>query len=290
MYFLKRKERPAFLDNPESEACKAVETATTLLADSVKGVDFNAEIHEYSYSGRKIDCVSDIVEYYAPFDGYSIALGCSKNPKHEMYGWEVQAILDAWERKRDEAAEAGTQVHEYGEACFLYVSHREKEIEPKFRDRIMNEGFAAVGPKEEAVAKWWASLDTGRFVPVAKESILFNPVLLYAGTFDLLLYDLMKHYYVLKDYKTNEDLFKTHGGKLRAPLSPIKADNIGKYTLQQNLYRIQLENIGIHVGGMELLWLKNNSEVESVSINNYEPLIRFAMTTRTKDKNYATIH
>lgn len=281
MYFLKRKpEPPAYLNDPESEAASAIKMATQLLADSAAGLRFDADRHEYFLGGRRIPCVSDIVEWYAPFDSVGVAEKCSKNPKHEHYNKSINEILAIWEQNRDRAAEAGTQIHEFGEACFLYMSYRDEEIAPEYRDRIKPEGFAAVIPKEEAVARWWDELDTDRFILIAKETRVVNPVLHYAGTFDLLLYDLEEHCFVLKDYKTNEELFKSYGSKLRPPLSLIKADSHGKYTLQQNLYRIQLENIGIKVGMMDLIWLKESGQPENVTIPNYEPLVRYAMANR----------
>ena len=278
MYFLTRKPTPpSYLNDPDSEAANAIVMARQLLADSAAGLKFNEDRHEYYLGGRRVPCVSDIVEWYAPFDSVETARNCSKNPKHEHYGKSIEEILKIWEENRDRAADMGTQIHLFGEACFLYMSYRDEEIDPQFKDRITPEGFAAVNGKEMAVAKWWSDLDLERFILIAKETRLVNPILHYAGTFDLLLYDLEEHCFVLKDYKTNEELFKSYGKKLRPPLSIIKGDSHGKYTLQQNLYRIQLENIGIKVGMMDLIWLKEDGHAQDVQIPNYEPLIRYAI-------------
>lgn len=179
----------------------------------------------------------------------------------------------------DKAAK-GTAVHEFGEACFLIKIGREDMVDEDMKGRIGENGLEASSPKEEAAARWWDDLDMDRYVPVAKETRIVNPAMNYAGTFDLLLYDIVEHHYALRDYKTNEDLFKRTKETLRPPLTPIRADDHGKYTLQQNLYRIQLENIGIHVGSMELVWLKDNGTYENVRIGDYDTLIRYAMNSR----------
>lgn len=264
----------------KSEATMAVETARQLIADANSGLVFDDAEHRYFLGEQEIPSVSSIVKEFAPFDTMAKAVSCSKNPKHEHYGKTPEQILAIWEEKRDASAAAGTAVHEFGEACFLVKTGLRDLIPDNLRDRLTNEGFLATSPKEEAVAKWWDALDLNRYVPVAKELRIVNPHLKYAGTFDLLLYDLVEHSYVLKDYKTNADLFRDFGDKLRAPLSIIKANDHGKYTLQQNLYWIQLENIGLNVQQVDLIWLKEDSVFQNVSIRDYKNLIKFAMERR----------
>lgn len=273
MYCLSRHHLPA---TPGGEADRARLYASVLLADSAEGLVFDPVAHKYFLCGKEIPSVSSIVGYYAPFDSMKIAKLCSVNPRSRYCGMPVEEILRIW---TDKAAK-GTAVHEFGEACFLVKNGQEDMVEGSLKGRIDADGLEASSPKEEAVARWWNDLDLNRYVPVAKETRIVNPAMNYAGTFDLLLYDLMEHHYALRDYKTNEDLFKRTKETLRPPLTPIRADDHGKYTLQQNLYRIQLENIGIHVGSMELIWLKNDGTYENVRIDEYDTLIRYAMSLR----------
>ncbi len=171
-------------------------------------------------------------------------------------------------------------MHSFAETCFLYLTENEWEIESKFLTRIKGSGLVAMSPKEEAVARWWSSWDWQRYVPVAKETIIANPFLGYAGTFDLLLYDLAMGYFVTVDYKTNEDLEKWYGKYLKAPLSFLKDNSMGKYTLQQNLYSLQLGNIDIPVGQRYLLWLKGDGSFEMVALDNIERHASYALNTR----------
>lgn len=279
MYCLNRHNQlPLLSRQPDGEANRARLYANTLLTDSTAGLTFEPEEHKYFLGNNEIRCVSSIVEHFAPFDSLKVATGCSKNRKHEMYGKEPKEIVAIWKERGRVAAEAGTVVHEFGEACYLFKSGREEDIDIKYKDRMTAEGLMASSVKEEAMARWWDTLDLDRYVIVAKETRVVNPEFNYAGTFDLLLYDLREHYYVLRDYKTNGDLFRWYGDMLRAPLTPIRADDHGKYTLQQNLYRIQLENIGIHVGAMQLIWLRDDGQFQDVEIKNYDKLVRQAMS------------
>lgn len=259
------------------EAQKAITYANGLLEDSTKGLIFDPEEHKYFLGEKEIPSVSSIVNYYAPFDTEGIALRCSKNPRHEHFGKSVEEILGIWDEKKKEAADAGTQVHAFGEACCLYRQGRMDEIDEEYKDRITTLGFEARIPKEEAAARWWDDLDLYRYVVVAKETRIVNPSLCYAGTFDLLLYDMESKSYLLRDYKTNEDLFKFYGNMLKAPLNMIRANDAGKYTLQQNLYKLQLKNIGINVSDMSLLWLKQDGLYQEVHLQDYDTLIAYAM-------------
>lgn len=226
------------------------------LRDSTEGLTFEPERHRYFLGGREMHSVSSVVEYFAPFDSMDKAIRASKNPKHELFGKDPEEIVAIWEGRGAEAASAGTDIHAFGEACFLYLTGHPEEIEEQFKDRVTPDGLLAVEPKEVAAALWWSCQDWARYVPVAKENRVVNPSLGYAGTFDLLLYDRYNLGFLLKDYKTNKDLFRWFKEYLLPPLTMLKRNSIGEYTVQQTLYTIQLRNIGFRVIGNELIWLK----------------------------------
>lgn len=281
MQFLQRNDRTGALP-PETraEAEKTVKTARRLLADASHGLVFEPVEHKYTLGEREMTSVSVMIKQFAPFDSEKVAAGCSKNPKHEHYGKSVEEILAIWDDKKNAAAAAGTEVHEFGEACCLFWQGKEEEIDEKYRSRIMPEGFAAASPKEEAMVAWWNGLDPERYMVVASEGRIVNPILGYAGTFDLLLYDMVDRIFVLKDYKTNEDLFKWYGAYMKSPLSVLKNSDIGKYTMQQNMYGIQLENIGIPTATMHLIWLKADGTFEEVQLEDrYRKIIIYALNT-----------
>lgn len=261
-----------------AEANKKVETARRRLKDASEGLIFEPVEHKYILGEREMVSVSVIIKEFAPFDCTKTAEGCSKNPKHEHFGKSVDDILKIWEEKRDAAAAAGTEIHEFGEACCLFWQGRESEIIEKYKSRIKPEGFVAETPKEEAMVAWWNSMDSDRYLVVACEGRIVNPVLGYAGTFDLLLYDMFDKVFKLKDYKTNEDLFKWFGSYMKPPLSVLKNNDIGKYTMQQNMYGMQLENIGIPTDVMHLIWLKQDGTFEEVQLeNHYRKIINYAL-------------
>lgn len=248
------------------------------LKDASAGLVFDPVPHTYTLYGKPLSSVSNIVGHFAPFDTAAKAEAVSKNPKHPLYGKTPEEIIAIWEEKRDAAAAAGTQVHAFGEACCLWMTGREDEIEPEYRDRVTADGLAAISPKEEAAARWWESLDWSRYAVVAKEARIVNPELRYAGTFDLLLYDTWNDGFALKDYKSNEDLYKWYGDYLLPPLNMLRSNDIGKYTVQQSLYSIELRNIGLRVVSNELIWLKDDGFFEAVALETrYQKVIEYAV-------------
>lgn len=282
MYILKRNEDLILNFARTRELRKWAEDT---LADASAGLSFMPEEHRYFLNGKELTCVSDIVEHFAPFDGESMARKCSANPKHPMYGKTVEEILQLWKQNGAEAASAGTNVHEFCEACFLYMTGQDELIDEKFRERLTEEGLVALDPKEESAAKWWEETDWNRFVPIAKETRVVNVQLGYAGTFDLLLWDLYTQSFAVRDWKTNKDLTRWFGEMLLPPLTMIRSNDIGKYTVQQTLYTVVLRRLGMPVTANILIWLRQDGYVEYPLELRYDKIIEWAAMVYLKENN-----
>ena len=283
MYYLTQKVRPT-AGSPE--VYETIGRALRLLSDASADLVFEPERHIYTLAGRELRSVSSIVESYSTFDEVATAKTCVANPKSKYYGMNVEDVLKGWEENAKTAADAGTLVHEFAEVCYLWSKNREDEIDPRFRDRITAQGLAAESPKEIAVAKWWDNLDWNRYIPVAKENRIVNPVLRYAGTFDLLLYDTFTGTFVIRDWKTNKDLYSWYGDWMKGGFHKILKDNDeGHYTLQQILYAIEIQNLGIPVSEAKLVWLKEDSEYEEYEINMKMQNLILNVITRDLNKS-----
>jgi len=269
----------------QTAAREQIQQARQRLSDSTHGLEFDPCPHKYHYAGREVRNVSSIVEHFAPFDSMAVAKRCSAKPGHEHFGKTPEEIMALWEKKRDDAADAGTAVHAFGEACCDFLTGNEEGIDPEFRERITPDGLVAIDPKEEAIARWWAETDWTRYAVVAKETRVFNPQLRYAGTFDLLLYDLVESGFLMKDYKSNEDLFKWYRDMMLPPLNMLKRNDIGKYTIQQTCYSICLRNIGLKVIGNDLIWLKEKQYQEVKLDTRYDKVIAFAIQQMNNQQN-----
>ncbi len=273
MFYLRQRVMPASM---REGVIQAINRASVRLSDAVIGLKFDEKEHAYSISGVPVPSVSSIVEKYSSFDAEKTARGCVKSPSSKYYGMKPEDVLAQWEENARQAADAGTEVHEFTEACYLWMIGLEEEIPPKFADRIKPDGLEARTPKEIAAARWWDTNDWERYVPVAKETRIYNPELKYAGTFDLLLYDTITSTYVIRDYKTNKDLHSWYGDWMRSAFKNILRDNDeGHYTIQQNLYGIEIMDLGLPVSDSSLLWLQEDGNFEEYKLDmRVVPLIR----------------
>ena len=273
------KKNPAFsLTAANPQVVEVVSSARDLLAQCSSDLVFDPQEHRYYLAGREMRSVSSIVEHFAPFNSLAVAERCSKNERHEFFGIDPEQIVAIWSERGRQAADEGTAVHAFGEACCLYLQDREEEIEAQFRDRMTPEGLLSLSPKEDAVSLWWESQDWSRYAVAAKETRVVNPVLGYAGTFDLLLYDTYNAIFCQKDYKTNKDLLRWFGEMLLPPLSMIRSNDVGKYTVQQTLYTIQLRNIGLNVKSNDLIWLREDGSYNEIPLQTrYDKVITYAV-------------
>ena len=94
------------------------------------------------------------------------------------------------------------------------------------------------------------------------------------GTCDLLFYEedplFGEGQFVLADWKTNVSLTNDYKKKnnicMKFPFDNMIDDALSHYTLQFNLYRRMLESVGVNIGDMRLIWLKEDGGYEIVKI------------------------
>lgn len=257
---------------------------------------FLEEPHEYYLDGVKYMCVSDVTHRYKPITSEEMAENCvnkwhrDQDPSYKYYGMTKEQILAEWKIKSDRACSFGTDVHAFGESMFYYMTGQEdkilKECEGKFKNGIP----CPTCPQEEAVVKFWDDVPDC-VVPVLAETRVFNTQgIQYAGTFDILFYYVKEpnsnaNGLILCDYKTNEDLYKNFMGQtLLWPFNDYLDQNVSYYTLQQSLYAIPLQNLGLKVLGSRLIWLKNNGTYEKISIDDVSDRLRNTLNIPLTEK------
>ena len=94
------------------------------------------------------------------------------------------------------------------------------------------------------------------------------------GTCDLLFYEedplFGEGQFVLADWKTNvslkNDFKRKNGICMKFPFDNMIDDALSHYTLQFNLYRRMLESVGVKIGDMRLIWLKEDGDYEIIKI------------------------
>lgn len=245
--------RPAWV---EGRNLPDVVRARNILLAEKDRLDFDAETHTYTdrKTGFQPACVSDVVATWCTFDAPKKAEELHRRDfgkkGAKYYGMTVDDILEAWEKNANEAASRGTVLHTFAEACFCVAVGAPEEVDPEWRDRLRDGGrtIVAYTPQEAGIIDAWNWMPD-YLIPVVKECRLYNDELGYAGTLDLLCYDCREEYrqFVLLDWKTNESLDKGHFDRMLTPFNAYWDVPLYHYTLQQSLYQIRLQKLGICV-------------------------------------------
>lgn len=221
------------------------------ILDFFKDLRFEEKEHKYFVNGKPlaISVSGKVGKYKPPFDEQEVSSEVA-----ERRGVTQYSILEEWETERDRACTAGNITHLFGEA---YTFNR--HLKPKTK-------------LQEAVVKFWADLPP-HIVPVMVENIMYHKKFMFAGTADILLYNLKTKKYIIADYKTNKDLFKVfvdykkkpgfREQRMLAPFSYFLSMPINHYQLQLSYYQILLEQVpGIEIESRKVIWLHTDGTYE----------------------------
>lgn len=254
------------------------ENTRQLLEEKFGNIKFIEEGHEYFIENDKYTPVSTVIsEYEQPFDEDKIA----ENNARKNHRTKAD-VLKEWKFKNLKSTIGGSRVHEYGESYTNMVAgFPEKICEANRKQYVDCRGemmLIPTFPKECAVKKFYDE-KSGYLTPVGAEFKLStrymgDKVRKICGTCDLLFYEedplFGEHQFVLADWKTNASLTNDYKRKngicMKFPFDNMIDDALSHYTLQFNLYRRMLESVGVKIGDMRLIWLKEDGDYEIVKI------------------------
>lgn len=197
-------------------------------------LSFEESVHTYHVKGKKVGAsVSKLIEdFYEKFDTEGISKRVALRD-----GVSQEKVKEGWAAIAKQACDTGHVTHSFGE---LYPFDRSLKPSNKF---------------EEAIVKFWNDLPP-HIIPVLMECRMYHKEYMFAGTSDILLYDTIKGYYILGDYKTNKDLFKNYMKKaLKPPFIHLLDSPFNKYQIQLSYYQILFEQTGLKIGERKLIWL-----------------------------------
>lgn len=216
-----------------------------------KGLTFNDAAHKYYVDGKPLDIsVSGKIKKFKPvFNSVQKA-----KEMEEKYGTPYQSYLNEWKEKADKACERGNQAHLFGE---MYAMNR--NVRPQSELDI-------------AIMKFWQDLPP-HIVPAFVELQMFHKEYLYAGTSDILLYNILSGKYIIADYKTNQDLFKNFKGQtMLGPFSYLLDQPYNHYQVQLSYYQILFEQLGLEVSHRKIIWLQDKEGVGTYKVYDTEDL------------------
>jgi len=225
----------------------------TYIQDYFSALEFNEELHRYSLPDKKIKrSVSAVYKDFIPkTDFYNIARNIDRKQ-----GIPEGTTMRLWDLKGKESTAKGTKAHFFAE---IYAKYPVLQPETGYESAIKL--FIDNLPKHVIVA--------------FTELTMYHKEYLFAGTADLILYDIKKNTYFIADWKTNVDLYKAYG-KLLSPFNTLENNSLNKYSLQFSLYQILLEQTCVKVQGRALIWIKKDGTYETISLpNRTKKLIKY---------------
>ena len=112
-----------------------------LIKRSYQGLVFVNEGHRYYYNGKQLESVSNITHLFTPkFDAAAKSQEMYEkyynDPTSKYYQMTQQQILEQWTVIKDTACYNGTNVHEFGESCFYFMTYQDDKILHNFKDRM----------------------------------------------------------------------------------------------------------------------------------------------------------
>jgi len=217
------------------------------LIETYKDLYFDEETHYYSVRGKEKKSVSKTYSrFIVPFDNkisHFVAIAHNKrNPKNPI---TKQQVLNEWSIKRERSIVLGNQVHLFAQKW------------------IENRDIVPTCCQEEGVIEFFESLDP-KYELIIQEFGIYSDKYHIAGTLDILLFNHETGDLIIADIKTNEDLFKNYKKKtLKEPFKDLLDSPFNKYQLQQNYYKILLEErSGLKVEDLWIIWLSPDHKGE----------------------------
>ena len=268
------------------------ENTRQLLEEKFGNIQFIEEGHEYFIENEKYTPVSTVIsEYEQPFDEDKVAENYARKNHRTM-----AVVLKEWKFKNLKSTIGGSRVHEFGESYTNMVAgFPEKICEANRKQYVDCRGemmLIPTFPKESAVKKFYDEKN-GYLIPVGAEFKLStrymgDRVRKICGTCDLLFYEedplFGEGQFVLADWKTNASLTNDYKRKngicMKFPFDNMIDDALSHYTLQFNLYRRMLESVGVKIGDMRLIWLKEDGDYEIVKIGKLNDSILDRVLTK----------
>lgn len=218
-----------------------------------KKVTFKESTHQYFLDDTELPSVSKLVKStHEAFDAKATASRMALQGKGTVKG-----LLDQWKATAKISTDKGNLIHNLAE-----------EIINVYKEQ----------PSTSMLIGALAMVLQTKPEIIAAEKLVYSTEYLYAGTADLLIYD--DEEVIMYDYKTNKDLYKNFRGKrMLSPFDDMLDCPANKYFVQQNLYAIALEEEGIHVDKMYLLWIRED-ETERVAVPDLKEKIKLWLKSK----------
>lgn len=228
---------------------------------------FDSQRHLYHWKGKIVPLsVSGLVERHVhKFDPHKIVYGgksivelsAAKASRNEGREISVHELQHSWQTINKNACELGTEIHAFMEE---YTGLQTPKL-----------------PQERAGIQYIKDVSR-EYIISFRELRAYSREFNYAGTMDIPLKYKNKDVFVIDDYKTNKDLFKSYDN-LKPPFDHLEATPYNKYQLQLSYYQIMLEEIGLEIENRRLVYLKADGTYRIFPLFDFTDDLRYYLKT-----------
>lgn len=265
--------------NPEP---KEVTEMREYILSSFKGLEFIEDGHVYNLYNSdgtivsNIPSASAIIERFTKKDDWN-EIAMRYAVKNNM---EVSEVKRMWKEKNIKSTNNGSSTHLYGEFMQKFVTSGEPNFCDVLKPQYESGFYIPYSPKQEAISKYWEdAIKINEIYPLLPEVKMYMPINnkygineIFCGTADITFaYKYNDKWCILlEDYKTNASLYndfnRNNRNMMLPPFDNLVDEALSHYIIQQGLYSMMLENLGIEVISRKLVHLKDDGTYEKVKL------------------------
>jgi len=249
-------------------------------------ITFEPIAHKYTICGGKhafISVTTWLHSHFEPFDADAIVTRMMTSPKwtsSPYYGQTREEIKAGWDKNRDEAAQAGTDLHYeieyyYNRGAIALAVADQGAVPPAIisvtsnRANIIAGGTAPMPATASAIAYAYfmnyVRTHAATFVPYRTEWMVYDEEVRIAGSIDMVYEDPVGDgSLMIYDWKRAKEIKKTDGfNKFSTTecINHLPDTNFWHYALQLNIYKAIIErNYGKKVTTLMLVGLHPNNK------------------------------
>jgi hypothetical protein len=244
----------------------------TTLADQLKKhyapIKFDEKAHRYFLDGKELMGVSTFRDQFVPpFDSDHWS-----QVKAKELGVEPSVILQQWATSREAGFAKGTTVHE----------HIKGILDPApVPDEVTNDPYLQLNqaeappplPEMKAFDRFWEH-QNGLMTPIVCELVIGSSALRLGGTLDSLMMG-RDGGLTLWDWKTGSKFYSQNKyNRLLSPFAWLDDCELNRYALQLSAYNLLLQEAGVMIGGMYILYLAPTGKYQVHKVPDLSAAIR----------------
>jgi len=222
---------------------------TNKLYKGVEKLQYNEEKHKYFLDNIELTSVTKIVSNLKDNDFEAVKISNITAKKHNEthdilnteYALSNQYFLDRWKYNSEFRMALGTYVHLFTQSFPFFTKYELKE--------------------EEMVIDYFKNIPS-KYIHVCSEFKMYNTEFKFAGTTDMLLYDVEDNSFIICDWKTNSKLDEKNSGYCKIPFSFYKNSKVNGYNIQLIYYKYAFEQMFKNVECYIPLSLLNNYNID----------------------------